>query len=212
MAASQLRVIAGRWRSRRLSAPPARTTRPMPDRVKEAVFDVLGTRLDCPGRLPEIRVLDLFAGSGSMGIEALSRGATECVFVERSAPALGVLRDNLVRLEAKSCSRVVVADAWRCPADRMRPEGGPATIIFVDPPYRDARDTSPSGKVSRLLERVCGPDILAPDGWIVLHHERSVRFETQPELSWRVSSRREYGTTAISFIAPADRFPDTGSE
>ncbi|MCH7814456.1 MAG: RsmD family RNA methyltransferase [Planctomycetes bacterium] len=82
-----MRIIAGRWRSRRIAAPPSRTTRPFPDRIKEAVFDILGARWGSPGTVPPLWVADLFAGSGSLGLEAVSRGARGCVFVERDRAA-----------------------------------------------------------------------------------------------------------------------------
>lgn len=200
MARGGLRIIGGQWRSRRITAPPLLNTRPMPDRVREAIFDMLGSWFGMPGYLPPIQVLDLFAGSGAMGLEAVSRGAAGCVFVERHVGAVRVLNANLAALQADPGLYVVGADAWACPINRLRPKGQTIGLVFVDPPYRDARDTTPAGKVSGLLERIMGADLLSDDVVIVLHHERSVDYEPVAGRPWAVARRREYGSTAISFV------------
>ena len=106
-----MRIIGGKWRSRRIEFPSDPGTRPMPDRMREAVFDILVSRFGCPGGLPPIDVVDLFAGSGSLGLEAISRGAAACDFVERRKPALAVLRRNLVQLESGATCRIVAGNA-----------------------------------------------------------------------------------------------------
>ncbi len=200
MATVGLRVIGGCWRSRRLAAPPAGLTRPMSDRVKEAVFDVLGSRLRTPGYLPPVQVLDLFAGSGALGIEAVSRGALGCVFVERDARVVRVLRENLDILEAEPVLHIEIADAWSCPLAGLRRDRPAFGLVFVDPPYRDARDTRPGGQVPALLDRITRGDLLSDEVVIVLHHERSVRYQPVKAGSWTVADRREYGSTAISLV------------
>jgi len=195
------RIIAGRWRSRHLEVPPPDRTRPMPDRVKGAIFDILGSRLGTPGgAVPSICVADLFAGSGSMGLEAVSRGARRCVFVERDRIVLGVLRRNLDRLQAEPGLRVVCGNAWTRPLDKLAEPGETWGLVFVDPPYRDSRDTGPTGKVARLLARLSGADCVDCDTVVVLHHERRIRFEPQPGDPWVLTDRRDYGTNAISFL------------
>ena len=210
MAAAGLRIVGGRWGSRRIAAPPLGITRPMPDRIKEAVFDVLGSWLGTPGRLPPLEVLDLFAGSGSLGLEAVSRGAAGCVFVERHAQAVGVLRDNLGALQAEPGLRVEVADVWACPAARLRHNRSPFGLVFLDPPYRDARDSAPAGRVCGLLNRIMMGGLLAEEVVVVLHHERTVRYEPSPGAAWVVARRREYGTTAISYLTRGDSPPGPG--
>jgi len=141
-----IRVIAGRFRGRRLSVPEGRATRPTSDRARQALFDML---LHAPfagrGVLEGARVLDAFAGTGALGIEALSRGAAEAVFIERDAAALAALRGNVASVGA--LARVVVADATRPPAPPFA-----VTLAFLDPPYGD-------GLAARALAA------LAAGGW-----------------------------------------------
>jgi len=136
-----VRIIAGKWRSRRLSFPAAAGLRPTPDRVRETLFNWLGQ--DLTGR----RCLDLFAGSGVLGFEALSRGASEVVFVERSAPA----------------RRAIAANAERLGVQRLRPITGDALefaattperfdVVFVDPPYASGLVEAVLPRLARLLE------------------------------------------------------------
>ena len=130
----------------------------MPDRVKQAIFDILGSYDDCPGGLPPMDVADVFAGSGSMGIEALSRGAASCCFIERDPIALSALRANLDALKVGPEATIVKGDAWmQIP---RRKKGSPDTstsserLIFLDPPYDDSDDSSPDGQVMQYLQRL----------------------------------------------------------
>jgi 16S rRNA (guanine966-N2)-methyltransferase len=120
-----MRIIAGRWRGHTIQAPPA-GTRPTSDRVREAWMSMLQPHL------AHARVLDLFAGSGALGLEMLSRGAEHATFVERALPALRVLRSNIDKLGAGRASSVVRADALRF-ASELRP--GRFDIVVADPPY-----------------------------------------------------------------------------
>ena len=158
-----LRVVAGSLRGIRLSAPPESLTRPLSDRDKEALFSSLGSRLGTPGELPPIDVLDLFAGSGSIGIEALSRGARRCVFVERDRRVVRVLRANLDHCRLNDRALVVCENAWA-----MRPpesDGDGFGLIFVDPPYRDSADVN---RATDLLDRLAAR--LSSDGRIIFRH------------------------------------------
>ena len=121
---NQVRIIAGQWRGRRLEFPDLPGLRPTPDRVRETLFNWLAPVL------PGARCLDLFAGSGALGIEALSRGAAEVVFVERQPVAVRALRENLARLKAET-ARVELADAL---AWLLQP-GTPFKIVLLDPPF-----------------------------------------------------------------------------
>ncbi len=158
-----MRVIAGNHRGRPLVAPQGMSTRPITDRAKETLFNILGNRFAQPGQLPACDVLDLFAGTGGLGIEALSRGARSCIFVERDRRALQCLRANLQTLGLAAQSTVLTDNAWT-----MRPPPSPAgfSLIFVDPPYRDADDPL---RLADLLMRLAG--VLAPGGLIVLRLE-----------------------------------------
>ncbi len=151
--ANQLRIIGGQWRSRRLEFPNLPGLRPTPDRVRETLFNWLAPAL------PGARCLDLFAGSGALGIEALSRGAAEVVFVERHPLAVRALRENLARLNARD-TRVEQADAL----DWLRQPGRPFEIVLLDPPFG-----------AGLLEPACTAleqgGWLAPTAWIYLEAE-----------------------------------------
>ncbi len=123
-----MKVVGGRWRGVTLCAPRGRACRPTLARVREALFDRIGTRLT--GAL----IVDLFAGSGALGLEALSRGARHAVFVEESAAALRVLRANIAALKAESLTDLVAADAY----EFLRGRGGRTDgvgVLFADPPY-----------------------------------------------------------------------------
>src|SRR5512139_1723714 len=153
-----MRVIAGLFRGRKLEAPPGEVTRPITDRVKETLFNILGHRLAIPGQLPGLDVLDLFAGPGSLGIEALSRGARSCVFVERDRQALRCLRQNVEQLEIDSVSTILADNAWTMRVPQRNAGFG---LIFVDPTYRDAQNTQ---RMLDLLDRLV--PALAADGVI----------------------------------------------
>ena len=113
-----MRIIAGKWRGIRLLPPPGTQTRPILDHVKEAVFNILGAKLAEPGRIPPCRVLDLFAGTGSLGLEALSRGASFCTFVEKHHAAAGRLHENLQKVKAGKMLWVASIES----SDTMIPE------------------------------------------------------------------------------------------
>jgi 16S rRNA (guanine966-N2)-methyltransferase len=191
-----MRIVAGKWRSRQLRRPPERVTRPMPDRVREAIFSALGAIYACPGRLPPLIVADVFAGSGSMGLEALSRGAAACWFYERNREALTVLYQNLETLGVQSEGTVVTQDAWS--AAFCTPERQPYDLILLDPPYADTKDASSGGLVRRYLRKEVFSAVDGPV--IVLHHPASVDYGGVVEDGWRLAHHREYGTNAISIF------------
>jgi 16S rRNA (guanine966-N2)-methyltransferase len=191
-----MRVIGGVWRHRKLLQPRVSTTRPMPDRIKEAVFSMLGSRYELPGLLPPLRVADVFAGGGSMGIEALSRGAASCSFFERNATAVDALRRNLETLGVGDRAEVCLRDAWR--ASAQQEDGQSFELIFLDPPYRESLDVSERGDVRRYLARL-GPSSNR-NSLVVLHHSAAVRFTLQDGEPWRIDDYRVYGTSALTFF------------
>jgi 16S rRNA (guanine966-N2)-methyltransferase len=175
-----MRVIAGRLGGRRLRAPSGRTTRPTSDRVREALFSMLG---DIQGSV----ALDLFAGTGALGIEALSRGAERVVFVERDASAVAALRANLAALELdEGEANVRVGDALGS-LRAARARGNTYDLVFVDPPYRHANELQ-SG-LSALL-----PTLLSPEGRVVVESDRRAPME----LALHTITRRRYGDTTIT--------------
>lgn len=125
-----MRIIAGAWRGRALQAPPGEATRPTADRVRQALFDRL-MHAPWAGRalLDGARVLDAFAGTGALGLEALSRGAAHATFIERDRTALAALRANIAACRAEAQCTVLAADALR------PPPGAPGSLLFLDPPY-----------------------------------------------------------------------------
>lgn len=168
----------------------------MPDRVKEAIFNILGAHFGCPGELPELHVADLFAGSGSMGLEAMSRGASSCCFFERDRTALEALRQNLASLGLMKDIQVRTGDAWlQAP---MELHDASVALAFVDPPYQDSLDVSREGPVRRFLQRIL--DVSQPESLVVLHHAASVKYELDTEEGWQVKDHRVIGTNAVTFF------------
>lgn len=192
-----MRIIAGKWRSRQLKRPDTAATRPMPDRIKEAIFNSLGARYGSPGALPALRVADLFAGSGSLGLEALSRGAASCCFVEDNVDALAALRLNVGTLHADSWAKIADRDAWAFGASAAGRK--PFDLIFLDPPYRDSEDDSTSGRVAGFLQSLTAG---GPNGTIVLlHHPAAVRFDAPRTDGWTVTDVRKFGTNGITLFS-----------
>jgi 16S rRNA (guanine(966)-N(2))-methyltransferase RsmD len=169
-------------------------TRAMPDRVKAALFSMLGAHFELPGFLPPIRVADVFSGSGSMGLEALSRGAAYCCFFERDTEALAALRENLADLHVGPEAKIVSHDAWRSAA--KLPDGGPFHLIFLDPPYRHSRDPSQLGEVRRFLAKLAAQSENRP--LVVLHHPARVQYKLSSDEQWAVVDRRTFGTSGLT--------------
>ena len=179
-----MRVIGGEFKGRQLSVTRGRLIRPTSDRVREAIFDILGPSWTFP------RVLDLFAGTGSLGIEALSRGAEEAVFVEQGKGALTVLKENLKVLGLKSRSWVLSVPAKKAIAV-LGERGEVFGLIFMDPPY---------GKevVGKTIEEIVRRGILAATGVIVAEH--ATRDRILPPVGLELSQQRQYGDTTVSFF------------
>lgn len=194
--AEQMRIISGKWRSRRLLRPQTTETRPVPDRVKESIFNILTARFGLPAVLPPLRVADVFAGSGSMGLEALSRGAAHCWFFERGSEALSALRRNIEALNADAETTVVTADAWRSAV--CGPDNRPFDLVLLDPPYRDSQDSSEQGAVRRYLTRLQSSEDCAP--LVVLHHRAGVRYDEDTGSGWRIVDQRTMGSNAITLF------------
>jgi 16S rRNA (guanine966-N2)-methyltransferase len=135
-----MRIIAGAWRGRPLVAPKGDATRPTADRVREALFSMLASRL---GSFEDLSVADLFAGSGALGLEALSRGAASCIFVEQDKPALDALRTNIAKLSAKADVRAQSVLA-------LGHAVAPLDLILMDPPYDSNAGAVALDKLARL--------------------------------------------------------------
>jgi len=152
-----VRIIAGTWRGRPLDAPPGQGTRPTADRVRETLFSILASRL---GSFDGLRVADLFAGSGALGLEALSRGAAFATFVEKDSAAAAAIRRNAERLGAAERIRILGGSALALPASE------PFDLVFADPPYSVCSGTA-------AVEAVERAGWLAPGGWMSVETSRS---------------------------------------
>ncbi|MBC7261379.1 MAG: 16S rRNA (guanine(966)-N(2))-methyltransferase RsmD [Chloroflexi bacterium] len=177
-----MRVIGGEAKGRRLFSVPGQTTRPITDRVKEALFDILA------GRVQGARFLDLFAGTGGVGIEALSRGAEEAVFVERDERALATLRRNLAITQLASRARVVRRDVFKFIANY---EGKPFDIIYVAPPQYQ-------GLWAKTLQELDHSPLLAP-GTLVIAQIHPKEYEPLELRQLALSDQRQYGSTLLCF-------------
>jgi len=182
-----MRIIAGIYRSRVLAAPAGLATRPTSDRLRETLFNVLAPRIE--GAL----LLDLYAGSGAVGLEALSRGAASVVFVERAQPALRVLRENLAALGIVSGFRIYSGSA----ASYLRAYSGEGfDVVFLDPPYAAAKEYQ---SALELLGAAAAP-VLAEGGVVIAEHRRKERLEDQYGALGR-TRLLEQGDAALSFYA-----------
>ena len=189
-----MRIIAGLYRGRGILPPPGRTTRPITDRVKESLFSIL------TGHICSARVADLFAGTGSLGLEALSRQAQFCCFVERDRHALRLLKQNIHALALEEKTHIAAKNAWLFP--RWSTASEPFDLIFVDPPYADSRDSVPTSVLGKLLSGLSEPQIISPEGTVVLRHEAAY----PPATNYgrlQLSQSRRYGSMALSFLEPA---------
>ncbi len=178
-----MRVIAGQWRGRPLVAPKGDVTRPTADRTREALFSMLTARL---GDFEGLAVGDFFAGSGALGIEALSRGAASCLFVEQDRAALDALRANLAKLEAQGDVRASSVMA-------LGPARAPLDLILMDPPYATGAGSVALDKLTRL-------------GWVGAGTWISIETAKQEELEiagFTVDVSRVHGKARLTLLRQA---------
>jgi 16S rRNA (guanine966-N2)-methyltransferase len=179
-----MRVIAGKFRGRTLRAPKGLNTRPTMDRAREAIFSILGN-------LTDLKVVDFFAGTGAMGIEALSRGAAHATFVESDHAAAQVIRDNLKALGIEKNATVLEMPGER---SRARLEKlGPFDLVMADPPWRMAQEAATS-----VATWVRG--LLAPDARVLLGHASETPVELPEGSGLALADRRRWGGSGMSFF------------
>jgi len=187
-----VRIIGGRLKGRRLAAVRG-PLRPTADRVREAIFNILGAACH------QARVLDLFAGTGALGIEALSRGASRAVFVENHRSSLQVLRRNVEQCGLAQVSRIMALPAAKA-LPRLAAAGEKFSLIFLDPPYG-------SGQAGAVLTLLAESRLLRPEGRIIVEHGR----QDEPASTYQDLTRtdqRRYGGTLVSFYGVAGfQFP-----
>ena len=175
-----MRIIAGRWRGRAIAAPPGDATRPTADRTREALFSMLASRL---GSFDGLRVADLFAGTGALGLEALSRGAAHCTFVEQDRQALDVLRANIAKLGAPGEVRAQAVAS-------LGPSTQPFDLLLFDPPYG-------SGGAGALVERLTRLGWAAPGAWASIETSRD---EMIAAGGWTVDATRVHGKAKLTLL------------
>lgn len=177
-----MRIISGQWRGRALIAPKGTETRPTADRTREGLFSMLVSRL---GSFEGLRVLDLFAGSGALGLEALSRGAGHCTFVEQDAAALDALRTNIAKMNAASLSDVRAQSVTA-----LGPSAAPYDLVMLDPPYR-------SGAAVVALERCLRLGWLAPGALVTVE---TAKGEAVAVEGFEAEAERVYGKAMITLL------------
>ena len=177
-----IRITGGSFANRRIKVPPGLGVRPTADKVKEALFSILGPSL------AGARVADLFAGSGALGLDALSRGAANCLFVEKSPKNMAILKGNIAALDLGEHCRALLADAVI--AERVLPEA-PFDLVLADPPYD-------RGLVPKTLD-LAGRGLLAKSGTLVIEHSTKERPGASGGLE--LFKRKKYGQTELSFFA-----------
>ena len=176
-----MRIIAGKWRGRQIEAPPGGGTRPTADRVRETLFSMLVSRV---GSFEDLRVADVFAGSGALGLEALSRGASSATFVESDAGAVAAIRRNAENLGAGERVRVIAGSGLALS------KSDPFDIVFADPPYA-------AGSGSAVLASIANAGWLAPGGWMSIETSRG---EAVAPGDLTIDSARDVGRARITIL------------
>ncbi|RXK89068.1 16S rRNA (guanine(966)-N(2))-methyltransferase RsmD [Chlorobaculum sp. 24CR] len=178
-----MQVQAGRYRGRKIRHLPSRDIRPCSSRVKKSLFDTLAARIDFDG----IEVLDLFAGFGNLGFEALSRGARSACFVEQNRQALETMKATASDIGVQSSVRFVMADVTAF----LKRNEGPFDLVFCDPPYRWE-------DYEHLIRSILDTGLLAPGGLLLMEHHASHDFSPSRGYLFH----KDYGTTRVSFFTP----------
>ena len=177
-----MRIIAGEWRGRKLVAPQGKTTRPTADRTRETLFSMLASRL---GSFDGLRVADLYAGSGALGLEALSRGATHATFVEMERAAIRAIEANAASFGAVSKVAIRAISAAALPASE------PFDVVFADPPYVEGSGTAVAAAVAKA-------GWLSDGGWMAVETHRGDAV-TPPE-GWEVDAERDVGRARLTLL------------
>ncbi len=180
-----MRIVAGEWRGRKLAVPEGDATRPTADRVRETLFSMLVSRI---GGFEGLMIADLFAGSGALGLEALSRGARSCVFVENDAAALRTLRANVAAVRAQARCDVRAVSVMALP-----PVAAPLDLVLLDPPYR-------SGAGAVALERLVRLGWIGPATWISLETAAN---EPAQVRGLAIDAERKVGSARLTLLWPA---------
>ena len=181
-----MRVIAGKARHIQLKTIETMDTRPTTDRIKETLFNMLGNNIY------ETRFLDLFSGSGGIGIEALSRGATEAVFVENNSKAAMCIKENLQKTKLGDSARVMVSDVFAA-IETLQRENQPFDYIFMDPPYNMELER-------RVLEKLKDTSLVDEYTTIIVEASTETGFDYLEDMGYKLIKRKEYKTNVHMFI------------
>ena len=177
-----MRIVAGEWRRRQLRAPPGEGTRPTADRTRETLFSMLASRL---GSFEGLGVADLFAGSGALGLEALSRGAERCLFVENDATALRALRDNIAALRVQQRCEVIAGSVLA-----LGPAKAAADLVLLDPPYH-------SGAGAVALDRLARLGWIGEATWVALE---TAKDEPDNVKALDIEAERSVGAARLTLL------------
>lgn len=192
-----MRIISGASKGRKLVTPKSQSLRPTSDRVKESIFNILGGEVE--GKF----VLDLFAGTGNLGIEALSRGAKKAVFVEKGRQALRLIRRNVIQIGLEGRVEIIPRDASRA-IGILKWRGEIFDLIMMDPPYE-------KGLIKRTLTKLNSHPIYHVNSILIIEHDRREPLPSIPE-GWNLIRERRMGDTVISFLTPCEREHLTGTK
>jgi 16S rRNA (guanine(966)-N(2))-methyltransferase RsmD len=188
MNTSSIRIIAGQLKGRKIPTFPGQAVRPTSQRAREALFSLLGAQIQ------EATMMDLFAGTGAVGLEALSRGAAKVLFVEQNPLAGASIQHTLAQFKISSSGRVFIEDVSLAIQNSILLGWRPFDVIFMDPPYR-------LPNIQQLLRQIEEANLIAPTGRIIYEHFH----KTMPPLSigaWTLIRTARYGNTAFSFYQP----------
>jgi len=184
-----MRIIGGKYKGKRIKSLPKRSDtkllRPTTDRVKESVFSILNNYLE------GVKFLDLFAGTGNVGIEAISRGAGKVIFVENDKRFCNLIRENLKKLGVEREKYEIICDDYTSAIKKLAKRGEKFDFIYADPPYE-------KGYYTRIVNMIKNFDLLDEDGLLILEEPKNTPFLPEDE-KWIVE-RRGYGTTLVTFI------------
>ncbi len=176
-----MRIVGGFGKSIKLRSPGGRMVRPTSDKVREALFNILGNRVDSK------LFVDGFAGSGAVGIEAISRGVKKCFFIEKNRWCVNIIKHNLQKTKAANNAEVLHTDIFK--GLRKVVETGPVDFIFLDPPYN-------SSLVVPVCQAILERELLKKEGILILEHDSKKKIEME---RWEPIDWRKYGNTALSF-------------
>jgi 16S rRNA (guanine(966)-N(2))-methyltransferase RsmD len=171
-----MRIIAGECRGTILQVPKGKITRPIPDSVRQALFSSLGSEYGTPGIMPEINVVDMFAGTGSFGLECLSRGVKLCCFFEKNPQVLSILRQNIKKCKLEGRAWIVSGSAYDCDLPAT-PDGRGWDLVYLDPPYINVELNFSQNSVPNLLTAISDSGQLANEAWVILRHPIATDYE-----------------------------------